>query len=382
MSSDSSRYRQQFFDARSKYFNFVHSTDEKSRVAFYLAQQLQKRAASSPAAGLQAQPFYILDAGIGEGTIIATFLSAVHQQLKNTPIIVTGKEISADDVQIVCSYLPDRFAEHRSLVFNITNLTYHDLLALANDDRSVNFEYHCIALRGGTSYEFAQQLSGLSSFINEHWALNISKQGTLAPKRKIFLTLYRDDHAALLKPFLPTTKAALGAQLAQGSDHIIASQPFRLRQDRAIVCQQVLAPLLRQLKAGGECFLFYSSGQDFSKKLLAHWYPHIDAFANTEPQHLLAALAKTPRFNLHDFAHAQRQLRFGFKNFNLEQKEFSLTNALSLWNAVTYVGQISDNEQQALTIDEAFIDKLSQKLASIKRLTFKNHVIHFTRKHR
>ena len=363
------RLPQQFFDSRSKYFNFVHSTDEKSRIAFYLARRFRARHT--------AEPFYLLDAGTGEGTIIATFLSAVHAAMKNTPIIATGKEISADDVQILLSYLADRFAEHRALVFNLTNLSYQDLAAI-NAGKRVAFDYHPVALRGSTSYEFALQLTGLADFVNHQWALDMTTGGRLQPKRKTLVTFYRQDHATLLKPFLPATDAP---RPPKGYDYIIASQPFRLRQPLPRTCQRVLLPLLNLLQPNGDCFLFYSSGADFSKKLLAHWYPHIDAFANTQPAQLLAALADAstdaPGFIAADITHRISKMRFGFKNFNLEQKEFSLTNVLSLWNAVTYVGQMSDDELQTLTIDDAFMDTLAQQLRAIKRLTFQNHVIHF-----
>jgi len=79
-----------FFDNRDKYLSFVHTTDEKIKTAFYLSAQLDGVAPD--------RPYLVFDAGTGEGTVIATFLTALHQKMPNVPIVVTGKEISIDDL--------------------------------------------------------------------------------------------------------------------------------------------------------------------------------------------------------------------------------------------------------------------------------------------
>ena len=47
--------------------------------------------------------------------------------MPNKPIFVVGKEISIDDINVLLSFLGDRFAEHKTLIFNITNCSYKDL---------------------------------------------------------------------------------------------------------------------------------------------------------------------------------------------------------------------------------------------------------------
>ena len=112
-----------FFDTRDKYLSFVNSTNEKANIAFYLAKKLDN-------INFNSSVYNILDAGTGEGTVISTFLSAAHKSLPNTPIFVVGKEISIDDINVLLSYLGDRFAEHKTLIFNITNCSYKDLCNL------------------------------------------------------------------------------------------------------------------------------------------------------------------------------------------------------------------------------------------------------------
>ena len=108
-----------FFDSRDKYLSFVNSTNEKSSIAFKLSSYLKKAKVNSDA-------FRIFDAGTGEGTIIATLLSAAHERFPEDPIFVVGKEISVDDIDNLLGFLADRFFEHKNLIFCITNASYGD----------------------------------------------------------------------------------------------------------------------------------------------------------------------------------------------------------------------------------------------------------------
>ena len=110
-----------FFDSRDKYLSFVNSTNEKSSIAFKLSSYLKKTRINSDA-------FRIFDAGTGDGSVICTLLSAVHDKFPEDPIIVVGKEISIDDINSLLNYLGYRFFEHKNLVFCITNASYLSLI--------------------------------------------------------------------------------------------------------------------------------------------------------------------------------------------------------------------------------------------------------------
>ena len=51
-------------------------------------------------------------------------------------------------------------------------------------------------------------------------------------------------------------------------------------------------------------------------------------------------------------------------------------NSLGLWNAITYVGQISEDEQKKIAINVSFLDKISN-IAKKLTLNFKDNILHF-----
>ena len=153
--------RKTFFDSRDKYLSFVNSTNEKSKIAFYLFKKIEKISTRSPI-------FNVLDAGTGEGTIISTFLSGLHKYLPNKPIFVVGKEISIDDINVLLSFLGDRFAEHRTLIFNITNCSYKDLTNLKSD----NVKFEKLELVGKKGIDFTKTLMNLSPYVKKNWKLS------------------------------------------------------------------------------------------------------------------------------------------------------------------------------------------------------------------
>jgi hypothetical protein len=51
-------------------------------------------------------------------------------------------------------------------------------------------------------------------------------------------------------------------------------------------------------------------------------------------------------------------------------------NSLGLWNAITYVGQISENEQKSIKISINFLDKISNSAKKLK-LQFSDYLLRF-----
>ena len=51
-------------------------------------------------------------------------------------------------------------------------------------------------------------------------------------------------------------------------------------------------------------------------------------------------------------------------------------NSLGLWNAITYVGQISENEQKSIKISINFLDKISNSAKKLK-LQFSDNLLRF-----
>ena len=177
-----------FFDSRDKYLSFVNSTNEKSKIAFYLSEKIGK-------ISIQSSVFKVFDAGTGEGTIISTFLSALHKSLPSKPIFVVGKEISIDDINVLLSFLGDRFAEHKTLIFNITNCNYKDLTNLTPN----NVKFEKLELVGNKGIDFTKTLMNLSPYVRKNWKLSFDRsKGIIKPKSKIFLSIYRKDQKRFL----------------------------------------------------------------------------------------------------------------------------------------------------------------------------------------
>ena len=64
----------------------------------------------------------ILDAGLGDGTLLMNVLRGCHREFPTIPFLVYGKEISMEDVRLGIEKLPDRFMEHPNMVFVLSNL--------------------------------------------------------------------------------------------------------------------------------------------------------------------------------------------------------------------------------------------------------------------
>ena len=106
-----------FFDNRQKYLLFVTTTNEKNKIADALKPILQSLKPKHPA-------LKIIDAGMGDGSLLMNIMRQCHQKLPNIPLLVSTKEISMEDVRLGLEKLPDRFVEHKNTVFVISNLNY------------------------------------------------------------------------------------------------------------------------------------------------------------------------------------------------------------------------------------------------------------------
>tara|TARA_Y100000996_G_scaffold415584_1_gene411438 strand:+ start:454 stop:1545 length:1092 start_codon:yes stop_codon:yes gene_type:complete len=351
-----------FFDSRDKYLSFVNSTNEKSSIAFKLSSYLKKAKVNSDA-------FRIFDAGTGEGTIIATLLSAAHERFPEDPIFVVGKEISVDDIDNLLGFLADRFFEHKNLIFCITNSSYNDF----NKQNLTNVKFIKKELKGKTSFSFTKQLLGMNGLIKKNWELKEENKSTLLlPKQKTLLAIYREDQKVALDHLIPNKINDIPIKY----DFIIASQAFRLRSPYKRTMNLIISPLLRILESKGQFFLIYSSGNDFTKKMLKYFFPTIKPFQYNDPKEFIKEVNKD-RSNKKLFKISVSSFIYTFINMSLtSKKRFSPMNSMGLWNAVTYVGQISEKEQNAININTKLLDKVSE-LGQKLPLKFKDYLLRF-----
>ncbi len=352
-----------FFDSRDKYLSFINSTNEKSKIAFEIANYLKK-------IKIKGDAFKIFDAGTGDGTIISTLLSAVHDKFPEDPIIVVGKEISIDDINALLSYLGYRFFEHKNLVFCVTNVSYKDV----HEENFSECKFLKKELIGNSSFSFNQQLMSMSEVIKKNWELKEdSASTTLKPKQKSFLAIYRKDQKISLNHVIPKKLK----DIPKLYDFVIASQAFRLRSPYQRTLNLVLLPLLKMLNKNGQLFFIYSSGDDFTKKILNQFFPKISPFQYNNPKAFISHISENiPNFKK-KYKVSTSSLLFSFLNISLSStRKFSPMNSLGLWNAITYVGQISEDEQKKIAINVKFLDKISN-MAKKLTLNFKDHILHF-----
>src|SRR5262249_10294045 len=118
----------------------------------------------------------VFDAGIGDGTVLARVLRAMHGRFPHMPFYVAGKELSLEDVRLTLDKVPDRLFEHPATVFVLTHMYYAQArgLARATPAAAAGMIWHEVALQGASSGEFGAQIAELGPFLEQNWRANIS----------------------------------------------------------------------------------------------------------------------------------------------------------------------------------------------------------------
>ena len=341
-----------FFDNRQKYLMFVNTCSEKWRVAERAGQVLESLKPRPPAIRL-------FDAGVGDGTVLARVMRALHQSYETFPFYVVGKEISLEDVRLAMEKMPDRFVEHPATVLILTNLNYADAPALMPHSltAATSLVWHEAKLSGSTAYDFEEQISGLQSFLSENWRANVSPAtGLLVYDRPAVLVLYREDHRFLLDQVI----ARRGGARAE-FDLVLASQPYRALAPLEFKAERVLAPLARALRPGGRLLGIQSHGDDPGMEIIHAIWPEENPF--TQDRHtVLRALEQALGEDARQFAFEpgtdeHSLLRYDMHALPGEMLESIGTSTLfAAWNAAIYVGQIDDTRLEAVMGDRRYLD--------------------------
>ncbi len=112
--------KKRFFDDRLKYLSFIQNTGEKKAISEKIYPYISR---------LSQNKSYlrILDAGTGDGTINANIIKSFHRYHPYTSLLITGKEISYEDLKNTLEKMPDRFVEHPNLLVTMTNVKFSEL---------------------------------------------------------------------------------------------------------------------------------------------------------------------------------------------------------------------------------------------------------------
>jgi hypothetical protein len=230
-----------FFDNRQKYLLFVNTCSEKWVVAQRVAMELANIHPRPPAVR-------VFDAGVGDGTVLARVMRAMHHRFPAMPFYIVGKEISLEDVRLALERMPDRFFEHPATVLIMTNLYYSEAPWLAPNSitAATSMIWHEVNLLGNTAHEFEAQITALQPFLTQHWRAKASPTtGNPIYEKPVVLVIYRDDYRFLLDSVRPRR----GATHAD-YDLVIASQPYRARASLEFKAGKVVAPPGVRSRAG------------------------------------------------------------------------------------------------------------------------------------
>ena len=358
--SKSKKKNFRFFDNRQKYLLFVSTCSEKEVISKRIGMELGHIKPKPPA-------IRIFDAGMGDGTVLAGVMREMHHRYPTMPFYISGKEISLEDVRICLSKMSDRLFEHPASVLVFTNLFYSEApwLKPKSMASSNSMVWKEVALQGGSSHEFAEQLNELRGFLDENWQAGHSpKTGNPIYERPTVLIIYREDHKFLLSDVIPKQDVKKADY-----DLVLASQPYRLRVSSEVKSRNVLLPLVRSLGRGGRLIGIHSSGDDPGHQILKEIWPNDNPFISDRHSLLKAVkneLGSDARhYNIKANSDNRSIFKYTMHSLPSELEASIGTSTLfAAWNAATYVGQI---DEQRLETAMRSVDYLSITQKALKK---------------
>jgi len=358
VTDNASRRNFRFFDNRQKYLLFVTTCGEKWVVANRVAEEL---------ANIRPQPpaLRLFDAGVGDGTVLARVMRAMHARFPTMPFYVVGKEISLEDIRLTLEKLPDRFFEHPATVVVLTNMFYSEApwLRVRSPGAAASLVWHEVPLAGDASHDFEEQIADLKPFLARNWkATTGAVSGNPVYERPVVLVLYRQDHRFLLDSIVPR----LGRAEAN-YDLVIASQPYRARVPAAFKAKRVIAPLARALGPGGRLIAIHSHGGDPGMEIINRIWPGENPFVTGRHAVLDAVkqeLGPARRdFNFNAYADTRSIFRYDMHTLpNEVSGPIGTSTLFAAWNAAIYVAQIEDERLDDVVKSGSYIDATGEVL--------------------
>src|SRR5689334_10564730 len=347
-----------FFDNRQKYLLFVNTCSEKWVVAHRVSLELANIHPRPPAVR-------VFDAGVGDGSVLARVMRAMHDRFPTMPFYVVGKEISLEDVRLTLQKVADRFVEHPATALVLTNLAYADApwLAVKSVSAASSLVWHELPLAGDSAHRFEAQITDLEPFLAENWKAGVSrKTGNPVYERPVVLVIYREDHKFLLDPILPRP----GGTMAN-YDLVIASQPYRARAPLEFKAKRVIAPLARALGPGGRLIAIHSHGNDPGQEIIQKVWPGDNPFVHDRHQIMktvkqeLGLAGRDLNFNA--YADNRSIFRYDMHTLPSEVSESIGTSTLfAAWNAAIYVAQVEDDRLESVVGAQRYLDATREVL--------------------
>ncbi|VAV98485.1 hypothetical protein MNBD_ALPHA06-769 [hydrothermal vent metagenome] len=357
-----------FYDNRQKYLAFVNTCNEKWKVAQRAARELAHCRPVPPA-------FRLFDAGMGDGTVLAHLMRAMHRRFPSIPFFIVGKEISLEDVRLSMEKLPDRFVEHPASVVVLTNLNYADAPWLMPRDpaRAAQINWQEISLVGTSSFEFGEQLRDLDDLMVDGWQVKTSpKTGNPMFVKPTVMVIHRADHQFVLNQVLPKKGAAAGDY-----DLVLAAQPWRASTSAQFKVDKILEPLSRSLRKGGRLLAVQSYGDDPGLELVNEIWPDENPF-QIDRQLLVSTLKEKLgtdgfQFLVDPLDDANSLFEYRMHTLPHELAEAIGTSTLfAAWNAAVYVAQIEEERAEKILTNGDYIEATRRILKKHDGLWFKD----------
>ena len=368
-----------FYDNRQKYLMFVNTCSEKRVISERISQELGFIHPRPPAVR-------VFDAGVGDGTIMARVMRAMHQRFETLPFYIVGKEISLEDVRLTLEKLPDRFHEHPATVVILTNLYYSEAPLLLPNSPSVaaRVVWHEMALSGRSAAEYEQQINDLEPFLANNWRTKVSKKtGNPVYEQPTVLVLYLESHRFLLDQVIPKRGA-----ITADYDLILASQPYRASASAEFKARMVVAPLVKSLAPGGRLLGIHSCGNDPGLEIVQGVWPGESPFKNTrhdilrETKAALGNHARHYNFN----AYSDDRSKFKYQMYTLpneigvETTTIGTSTLLAAWNNATYVAQVEDTRLADAMSNPKYLNVTEKVLRKHNGLWFNDEYYVISRK--
>lgn len=364
-----------FFDNRQKYLMFVNSCTEKLEISKRLSKELNNFNPTPPSVR-------IFDAGIGDGTVLAGLMRAMHFKYPTMPFYVVAKEISLEDIRIALNEMPDRLFEHPSTVLVLTNLYYAESpwLTTNSSTAAAQFVWKDVALKGSSAHEFQAQINDLNGFLTDNWRTKIGKAGNPIYERPVVLVLYREDHRFLLDPIIPKPGAARA-----DFDLIVAAQPYRARASAKFKAEKIIGPLSRALKRGGRLVGIHSSGEDPGLEIVQRVWPNENPF-QVSRHDILKEVKKYLGSDAGEYsltAGSDKNAIFKYQLHHLSDgmsSNIGTSSVMAGWNAATYVSQIEEQRLEDAMLTNDYVEATRAVLNKYDGLWFNNESYTITRK--
>ena len=358
--------KKRFFDDRLKYLSFIQNTGEKKAISEKIYSYIAR---------LSENKSYlrILDAGTGDGTIFSNIIKSFHKHHPYTSLLLTGKEISYEDVKNTLEKMPDRFVEHPNLLITMTNVKFSELglIESSNKIKDKKIKEFNLVLKSNNSFDFNAQITGalLENFIKKSWGIKIDKKDRTSYSNPCIIRVYREDNHKHLKKFLKNNYKN------NNYDLIIASQAYRAASSVKVKIDNVIGPLMKLLNKSGKLLVTHSVGGESIQKILRLAFKDKEAFPN-KARDIIAYLKDGPfgENNIYKFSKPQNY-HFKFKRApDQTVTELFGHNTDAKWSNILYVGQIAEKDIQALEKNIRLRNRVRKILDASNQIKFQNEL--------